>query len=97
MCIRDSKYTAVDANKVSELGEEAAKETNQKIKIARQDALAKVTIFPIAMLIAYVSLFLYFKRRGGYKTDEIGGGGGEESGLGGSESVETPSDEGGSS
>ena len=91
------KYTAVDQNKVSELGEEAAKETNEKIKVARQGALANVTIFPIAMLIAYISLFVYFKRRGGYKTVEIGGGGGEESGLGGSESVEAPSDEGGSS
>tara|TARA_B100002049_G_scaffold100617_2_gene74272 strand:- start:1044 stop:2654 length:1611 start_codon:yes stop_codon:yes gene_type:complete len=84
------KYTAVDANKVSELGEEAAKETNDKIKVARQGALANVTIFPIAMLIAYISLFVYFNRRGGYKTVEIGGGGG-------SESVEAPSDEGGSS
>ena len=91
------KYTAVDANKVSELGEEAAKETNDKIKVARQGALANVTIFPIAMLIAYISLFVYFKRRGGYKTVEIGGGGGEESGAGSSESVEASSDEGGSS
>ena len=91
------KYTAVDANKVSELGEEAAKETNDKIKVARQGALANVTIFPIAMLIAYISLFVYFKRRGGYKTVEIGGGGGEESGLAGSQSVEAPLDEGGSS
>ena len=91
------KYTAVDANKVSELGEEAAKETNDKIKVARQGALANVTIFPIAMLIAYICLFVYFKRRGGYKSVEITGGGGEESGSGGSEPVEAPSDEGGSS
>ena len=91
------KYTAVDPNKVSELGEEAAKETNEKIKVARQGALANVTIFPIAMLIAYIALFLYFKGRGGYKAVEIGGGGAEESGAGGSESVEASSDEGGSS
>ena len=90
------KYTAVDANKVSELGEEAAKETNEKIKVAKQGALANVTIFPIAMLIAYISLFLYFKKRGGYKTVEIAGGGGEESGAGGSESGEAQSNEGGS-
>ena len=90
------KYTAVDAAKVSELGEEAAKETNEKIKVAKQGALANVTIFPIAMLIAYISLFLYFKKRGGYKTVEIAGGGGEESGAGGSESGEAQSNEGGS-
>ncbi|GIT06361.1 MAG: hypothetical protein CM1200mP29_17720 [Verrucomicrobiota bacterium] len=71
------KYTAVDANKVAELGEEAAKETNEKIKVARQGALANVTIFPIVMLICYIALFLYFKGRGGYKTVEIGGDGGD--------------------
>ena len=71
------KYTAVDAAKVSELGEEAAKETNEKIKVARQGALKNVTIFPIAMLIAYIALFFYFKGRGGYKSVEIGGSGGE--------------------
>jgi len=91
------EYTAVDQNKVSELGEEAAKETNEKIKVARQGALANVTIFPIAMLIAYIALFLYFKGRGGYKAVELGGGGGEESGGGSSESVEASSDEAGSS
>ena len=71
------KYTAVDPNKVSELGEEAAKETNEKIKVARQGALANVTLFPSVMLICYIALFLYFKGRGGYKTVEIGGDGGE--------------------
>ena len=71
------KYTAVDPNKVAELGEEAAKETNEKIKVARQGALANITIFPIVMLICYIALFLYFKGRGGYKTVEIGGDGGD--------------------
>ena len=93
------KYTAVDAAKVSALGEEAAKETNSKIKVAKQGALANITVFPIIMLIAYIALFVYFKRRGGYKSVEIGVGGGEdgEAGSGSSESVEAQSDEGGSS
>jgi len=30
------------------------------------------------MLIAYIALFFYFKGRGGYKSVEIGGGGGED-------------------
>jgi len=30
-------------------------------------------VFPIIMLIAYIALFVYFKRRGGYKIVEIGG------------------------
>ena len=62
------KYTAVDAAKVSALGEEAAKETNSKIKVAKQGALANITVFPIIMLIAYIALFFYFKGRGGYKS-----------------------------
>jgi MFS family permease len=71
------KYTAVDAAKVSALGEEAAKETNSKIKVAKQGALANITVFPIIMLIAYIALFFYFKGRGGYKSVELGGEGGE--------------------
>jgi MFS family permease len=71
------KYTAVDAAKVSALGEEAAKDTNSKIKDAKQGALANITVFPIIMLIAYIALFFYFKGRGGYKSVEIGGEGGE--------------------
>ena len=71
------KYTAVDTAKVSALGEEAAKETNSKIKVAKQGALANITVFPIIMLIAYIALFFYFKGRGGYKSVEIGGEGGE--------------------
>ena len=90
-------YTAIDKVKVDALGDEKAKEIKDKVKVAKQGALANVTIFPIAMLIAYICLFVYFKRRGGYKSVEITGGGGEESGSGGSEPVEAPSDEGGSS
>ena len=83
-------YTAIDNVKVDALGDEKAKEIKDKVKIAKQSALANITIFPVAMLIAYIALFFYFKGRGGYKTVEIDGGGG-------SESVQTSSDEGGSS
>ncbi len=68
-------YTAVDATKVTALGEPLATETNEKIKVAKQGALADVTIFPIIMLIGYIALGLYFKSRGGYKAEIIGGGG----------------------
>ena len=90
-------YTAIDNVKVDALGDEKAKEIKDKVKIAKQGALANITIFPVAMLIAYIALFLYFKGRGGYKAVELGGGGGEESGGGSSESVEASSDEAGSS
>ncbi len=68
------EYTAVDPAKVTALGEDAAAETNEKIKVAKQGALANITIFPIGMLIAYIALALYFKGRGGYKSVELGGG-----------------------
>lgn len=65
------KYTAVDPSKIDGLGEEAAKETKEKIKEAKQGALADITIFPIGMLVCYIALFLYFKSKGGYKPVEI--------------------------
>ena len=72
-------YTAVDPAKVAGLGEEKASEINEEVKLAKQGALANVTIFPFFMLICYVLLFLYFKQRGGYKPVEIAShtGGGE--------------------
>ena len=69
-------YTAIDNAKVDALGDEKAKEINDKVKVAKQGALAKITIFPIAMLISYIALFFYFKGRGGYKSIEISGDGG---------------------
>ena len=66
-------YTAVDAEKVKELAD--ADKIQEEIKIAKQGALANITIFPIVMLICYIALFVYFKGRGGYKTVEIGDGG----------------------
>jgi len=69
------EYTAIDGDKVDALGEEKAKEINKKVSVAKQGALANITIFPIVMLICYIALFVYFKGRGGYKTVEIGDGG----------------------
>jgi len=69
-------YTAIDNAKVDALGDEKAKEINDKVKVAKQGALAKISIFPIAMLISYIALFFYFKGRGGYKSIEISGDGG---------------------
>ena len=46
-------------------------------KIAEESpkhSLAKIAIFPMVMLLAYIGLFLYFKSRGGYKPVVIGDG-----------------------
>lgn len=61
-------YTAVDSEKVAALGEEKAMETNETIRVAKQGALAKITIFPLIMLISYILLALYFRSQGGYRS-----------------------------
>ena len=66
-------YTAVDADKVIKLGETKANELNKIVNTAKQGALAKVTIFPISMLICYILLILYFNSKGGYRPVEIDG------------------------
>jgi MFS family permease len=65
-------YTAVDESKVATLPEEQQAEVKEITKSARQRALAKVTIFPIIMLLVYIGLFIYFRARGGYKPQELG-------------------------
>ena len=64
-------YTAVDSDKIEALGKEAATETEEKIRIAKQGALANVTVFPIIMLICYIVLAFYFKSQGGYRAINI--------------------------
>jgi len=63
-------YAAVDADKLMAL-EKTDKPLADRITAAdqgaRQGSLAKVTIFPISMLVAYLSLIVWFRSRGGYK------------------------------
>ena len=59
----------MDATKVDAL--EDKDKINEEIKVAKQGALANITIFPIVMLICYIALFIYFKGRGGYKIVDI--------------------------
>lgn len=66
-------YKAVDDVKVAELPEAEAGEVNEIIKTAKQGALAKVTVFPMFMLLCYLTLILYFKSKGGYKPVTIDG------------------------
>ena len=63
------EYTAVDTKKLDTL--ENKEKIQEDIKVAKQGALANITIFPIIMLICYIALFIYFKGRGGYKTVEL--------------------------
>jgi hypothetical protein len=66
-------YTAVSDDKLKKLSEKEQKEVGDLAKKGKQSALANITIFPIIMLVCYISLAFYFKGRGGYKAVELGG------------------------
>jgi MFS family permease len=64
-------YSPIDDAKVALAGD-AAKATIEKVKAgAKKSALFSVAIFPAIMLLAYVSLMLYFRSKGGYKPVDL--------------------------
>jgi len=67
------EYEAIAADKLAELPEEEQTEIAELTKDAKQGALAKVTVFPAAMLLCYLILIFYFKARGGYKAEVLTG------------------------
>jgi hypothetical protein len=64
-------YTAVDAKKVQALPPQQAEQVQQTVKAAKQDALAKITLFPAIMLACFLGLIVYFKSIGGYRAVSI--------------------------
>ena len=67
-------YTAVDDDRVRELPQDKSEKVESIVKVAKQGALAKVAVFPAIMLACYLGMIVYFRSRGGYKTQTIGGG-----------------------
>lgn len=61
------EYQAIDAAKLAALPEGVRSQIEPIIEQSTQSSLAKITIFPISMLVGYIGLILYFKSRGGYK------------------------------
>lgn len=60
-------YMAIDHEAVEKAGEEE-KNIIEKIQInAKKDALKTVAILPAIMTLMFLILYLYFRRRGGYK------------------------------
>ncbi len=78
------EYKKIDADKISELPQEAQDEIAEIQETATQGALSRITVFPAFMLICYLGLMIYFKSRGGYKAVDLkigddSGGASEES------------------
>ena len=66
----------VDEDKVKKLSEEEQEIVRQVRYPNKKAAFVQVSVLPIFMLICYLVLFFYFKAKGGYKPEELSGGGG---------------------
>jgi hypothetical protein len=68
-------YQAIDPDKEKNVTDEAGIEALKEAKRSGSfDALGKMVMFPVFMLTCYIALFLYFKSKGGYKAQAMGGG-----------------------
>jgi len=65
------KYEPLDQEKVKALPDEDNQKIVEVTKIAKQDALLTVALFPTIMLVCYLLLILYFRTKGGYKAVEL--------------------------
>jgi hypothetical protein len=65
------EYEAVDPNLRSQLDVDEQQIIGNIEKKASKNALMTVSVFPIIMLIAYIFLIFYFKRKGGYKVVDL--------------------------
>jgi hypothetical protein len=60
-------YMAVDEAKVAAQPAEAAAKIQQAIDGSRQGSLRTIALFPAVMLLVYLGLIVWFRRKGGYK------------------------------
>jgi hypothetical protein len=60
-------YSAVDPGRVKKLPADQQRTVEDLTSLASKNALATVAILPVAMLLGYIGLFVYFRRHGGYK------------------------------
>lgn len=65
-------YSAVDEAKVAALPAEAATKVQQVVDDSRQGSLRTIALFPAVMLLVYLGLIAWFRRRGGYKPVALG-------------------------
>lgn len=65
-------YTAVDEAKVAALPAEAAAQVHAAVEGSRQGSLRQIALFPAVMLLVYLGLIAWFRRKGGYKPVTLG-------------------------
>jgi hypothetical protein len=65
-------YQAVDPARVQSLAPSDQNALHEMTAAASKGALATTAIFPAAMLVAYLGLFLVFRARGGYRAIALG-------------------------
>jgi uncharacterized membrane protein (DUF106 family) len=64
-------YRPIDQEKVSALNDDEKKIIQSTTATAKKNALMTVAIFPTIMLVCYLILIFYFKRKGGYQAVEL--------------------------
>lgn len=65
------KYRPLDPSKVEQISEEDASLIDTIRAAAKKNALATVAIFPVIMLIGYLTLVIYFRSQGGYQAEVL--------------------------
>jgi MFS transporter, DHA2 family, metal-tetracycline-proton antiporter len=60
-------YTAVDPDKRAAVSGDQKAAVDQIDRESKLDALRTIALLPLLMLLVYIGLWLYFRRRGGYK------------------------------
>lgn len=64
-------YRAVDPKKVEALAEGPKKEVSAIQDASKRNVLVVTAIFPCIMLVCFAALVVYFKAKGGYKSQQI--------------------------
>lgn len=67
------KYRPVDQQKLNALGTDEKETVNVIQEEAKKGALAWMAIFPTIMLVCYLGLIHYFRKKGGYKAEVLAG------------------------
>ncbi len=65
------RYQPLDVSKVESLGGDDRRVVQVIQDQAKKGALRTVALFPLVMLICYLSLMIYFRRKGGYEAVDL--------------------------